>query len=1170
VAAVVTTDTNLTYFSFPIAKQENTEEINPVDGTPDIVIWGKATDGTVDSDRQIVDPVWSATAIQKWLETGGNIRQSHDAKKPVGKGLQVEVTPDGHYVKSLIADPLAKHFVRNKILNDYSVGISNPDIKYGHNKALDPDFKAINGIITGRHDGSSEIAEISICDRGSNYGTKFQIAGKSAGNDGGAEFVGKMFATHSLVTKSATPELAAASNLVELDPEEETITVSVPKSASISFSPSSLAKLLEHKRIAEEREAEQAHGAIDKAAAADTSTTIQPHAATEQPPAAEPDPEPEQPAETEAEKTATQQVAKRDFDRNVGNGGVDRDALPTSAFVFPATRDFPVTTPGDVSDASSSWGRYKGPESHETFKKNLMALAQRKGDSFVAELPAAWKDEMTDSTKAQEPQATATAEPEVEKRFADDGSGDGGAGNRVNPADAAPSETSPAAEPSGDPTNDEGVEGETETGGSDDTDEDNATKGQDAAEAAKAAKPKAGKKPGKAKPFAGAAEPFDSEDSDGKDTDGDGNDTDKSATEPEVAKAGSKTCTNCGKSYHADAKIRRCESCNTKLPKADKHTHAGVGKAAKTPCAGCGTGMSAKHQFCPGCGKKVGTMPDADKSEDPATTDAPTEAAEADKSAQSTNSGHDAKEEARAHRGSPTPSTGVGEPPREAPVPEHREPDGPYIEAFEADNGIPTMPDSEVHSSKTADPFGLLKAAGEPVDLLAIHDLTCAAYHPDTAAKAHPYHGLEALDERYWEHKALAYAAEGSLADGRRYGQLWEHARTLKFTDPTLVYQLGAEQHEAFKAANPAALPGPGSFPRPGEIHAGSFNRPYIASGHAAASPGYDSPNSALIPTDQINAAEYQRGLITTGHGADSPGNSATRPSPVASPTVNGIPSRVFYTNGQRDQARQAMAAMHDHIAETFPDLCPLHGPGYEAEKPIGARPVPTPVGVPTPAQAPATKAADDTATPAPSQTLTTQAATETVKHDGSAQPTPEQLQKAMNRVWAGELTIDQARTDLGLAPLTLPGTTDTTTVAAAVKGAEPQYFTATLEQVDLTRDTEVIKAAVAAATAPLITQLEAQSKALKKQAKLLDNLAGQPDPNGPARKRRSDPVGPVPQISAAPAEPLTANKRAALAQEADLAEWLGMFRNDPDPARREVAWQEMNRLYQNINNRTA
>ena len=39
------------------------------------------------------------------------------------------------------------------------------------------------------------------------------------------------------------------------------------------------------------------------------------------------------------------------------------------------------------------------------------------------------------------------------------------------------------------------------------------------------------------------------------------------------------------------------------------------------------------------------------------------------------------------------------------------------------------------------------------------------------------------------------------------------------------------------------------------------------------------------------------------------------------------------------------MAAMHDHIAQTFPDLCAMTGPGTGGEAPVGARPVPSPVG---------------------------------------------------------------------------------------------------------------------------------------------------------------------------------------------------------------------------------
>src|SRR4030065_511573 len=96
--------------------------------------------------------------------------------------------------------------------------------------------------------------------------------------------------------------------------------------------------------------------------------------------------------ESEAEKK------KRDFDPNVG-GGVDREKLKDSDFVFSDERTCPVVTPGDVSDAVSSWGRYKGSKSFEVFKKRLIALCKRKGQGFFDALPKEWKDEMEGNMK---------------------------------------------------------------------------------------------------------------------------------------------------------------------------------------------------------------------------------------------------------------------------------------------------------------------------------------------------------------------------------------------------------------------------------------------------------------------------------------------------------------------------------------------------------------------------------------------------------------------------------------------------------------------------------------------------------------------------------------------------------------------------------------------------
>lgn len=115
-------DNNLTYVSFPIVKVDKTD-----DG--DLLVWGKATDGSVDHDQQIVDPEWSGKALETWLKTGGNVRVMHSAQHlPAGKGVEVAKGDDGHWVRSLVVEPTAKRLVEKGVLQAYSVGISSPKI----------------------------------------------------------------------------------------------------------------------------------------------------------------------------------------------------------------------------------------------------------------------------------------------------------------------------------------------------------------------------------------------------------------------------------------------------------------------------------------------------------------------------------------------------------------------------------------------------------------------------------------------------------------------------------------------------------------------------------------------------------------------------------------------------------------------------------------------------------------------------------------------------------------------------------------------------------------------------------------------------------------------------------------------------------------------------------
>jgi DNA-binding ferritin-like protein len=94
----------------------------------------------------------------------------------------------------------------------------------------------------------------------------------------------------------------------------------------------------------------------------------------------------------EASDVMAEMMTKAAADRNTTQA--ERQDMPAEDFVFPETRNFPVVTPTDIPAAVSSWGRYGGTETFETFKANLIALAKRKGQNFVDALPKEWLAEM--------------------------------------------------------------------------------------------------------------------------------------------------------------------------------------------------------------------------------------------------------------------------------------------------------------------------------------------------------------------------------------------------------------------------------------------------------------------------------------------------------------------------------------------------------------------------------------------------------------------------------------------------------------------------------------------------------------------------------------------------------------------------------------------------------
>lgn len=947
-AATLTGNGELTYWSFPIEKLETTP-----DG--DVYVYGKASDGSVDSDEQIVDPDWMAKAVQDWLASGANVRVQHNAQRdPAGIGVEAETDPDGAtWVKSLVVEPVAKRLVEKGALRAYSVGIARPTIVR--------DNVARGGRIV---DGS--LCEISLVDRPANKNCTLQLV--KAAKDGAPEWVGKVFGDE-LLTKTATVE------------EAGTVSVDLPTDVSVSFSPADLAKLLAHKQLAEKR-------------------------------AAEPE------------------AVKRDYDPDTG-GGVDRDEIPAEDFAG-KDRSFPIVTPGDVSDAASSIGR-AGDDNYsaDTLKGNIISIAQRKGPDYVAELPDSWQKEKGIGKYK---------------------------GNKKDKAAAG------------------------ETG---------------------KVKKKGKKKPWRGDPpFEGAAPPY-KEGNSGDQAPKPGPAKKSQGPDAVTVAKGMKDCPGCGHDYDADSKMRRCEGCGKKLPKANKTDEASTVKKQKVMCPGCGANVHDKHNFCPECGKPLAGAEPIKKNHDYTCLGCGQDLDKGEKfcpGCGKPNPGYlpeaDSKVKAvkpsgkkggtMAKKGKPTPGGGVvGEGAAGIkPVPAHREPDGQYVEDLEHDAGLPTVPDREVEMKAAM----RLKSLGVPADMGAIHDLLCAAYHPADAAKAHPTVQLSGMDVSVWQQKALNAAYGAPMAEAAKSAQLWQHAVTVKGTPLDILDGLRDEAHKAFKDANP----GPATFPKPTELSATSFRRPYISDGHAAPSPGHEGPNTAKVPDDGIQASEFDRDYLQAGHAADSPSNKSAGVIPA--PVPAGAPQRTYYTNAQRDSARSAMAAMHDHIAQTFPDLCPMSGPGVGGEPPVGARPVPTPAG--------ASKV--------------------------TAEPTA-------------------AKVASGKKQRRKP-----TEAGALTKAVAP--------------DPELVKSAVSEATASLATQLAEITKAFKaerkrsrKLAEAVDALGNLPDPA--TAPFRGVAVAPVTKSSAPPVGTPTASEVAERTQFAVMRAMQEQARTSPDPAAREAAWAQLYKM---------
>lgn len=130
------------------------------DGT--LMVYGKATDDTLDLDSQICDPKWLDEAMPRWFKSGGNIREMH-GPSAAGIAKEYEAKADGHFIGVHVVDPLAAKKVETGVYQGFSIGIKSPRVVR--------DQKAANGRII---DG--QIIEVSLVDRPANPSAKLILA----------------------------------------------------------------------------------------------------------------------------------------------------------------------------------------------------------------------------------------------------------------------------------------------------------------------------------------------------------------------------------------------------------------------------------------------------------------------------------------------------------------------------------------------------------------------------------------------------------------------------------------------------------------------------------------------------------------------------------------------------------------------------------------------------------------------------------------------------------------------------------------------------------------------------------------------------------------------------------------------------------------------------------
>jgi hypothetical protein len=138
------------------------------DGT--LMVYGVATDPSLDLDGQSCDPEWLKTAMPEWFKFG-NIREQHGS---VAAGVGKELSEDGNrwMLKAHVVDANTVRKVEAGVLKGFSIGVREGKVLRGKSAG------APNGKIVG-----GKIVEVSLVDRPCNPNATISICKAAPGGE---------------------------------------------------------------------------------------------------------------------------------------------------------------------------------------------------------------------------------------------------------------------------------------------------------------------------------------------------------------------------------------------------------------------------------------------------------------------------------------------------------------------------------------------------------------------------------------------------------------------------------------------------------------------------------------------------------------------------------------------------------------------------------------------------------------------------------------------------------------------------------------------------------------------------------------------------------------------------------------------------------------------------